>query len=506
MPTADESSNAVYTDAEKTDMQKMIKDGLLKPQYEQELRKSGVSPDRIAYLSKEFARISFYQIYKHAEKVFTETSSVDNWSTLLDFNEKHGIIVHKQRGMILPDKTGTEWCGIENLAFDDFMFGLMSMTQQRTFLEFGKTVILEWVAKAKTKVCALYVLVLDNKGHDLPVGFCVANNDDMTAVRCFFYGIKQFCGRVPTDFLILNNLKLYEIWAEVFIDDGQKVDYFISPWHSLNNFTAILNQSQAPKLLSNSIRDLFSKALVESDQTQFDNLVSEIVHLLQSDNTLINVFNHWSNELKSEHESWAPCFFPSQIHIIFEASRIFHPNAVKKLHNFTRRKVGRCVYLIIQFQRHKAKKTQSLKATGKKRNPFSSAPALDRFFHPNNGNEENVEYEVENICDEDRIVGPSVTKNRKRKLNEMVTENGKSENTGSDIFNITNPDEFSNIISIDKEERSMEIVKRICCNLLDNIDSISEAGLDIMNKKLKGVIEMFPSQDQEGNIIEAHQF
>ena len=519
MPTGEEISDTVYTKTERSDIHKMIAKGYKKEQFEQELRKRGVSLDKIAHLAKEFDRIFFYRVYKHAEKVFTETSSVDNWSTLLDVNEKDGIIVHKQKGILLPKTTGSEWCGIENLAIGDFMFGLMSKKQQRTFLEFGKTIILEWVADsvppidAESSVFALYVLVLDNQGHDLPVGFCVTNNDNMKAVKCFFNGIKQFCGRVTTDFLILNNPKIYDIWKEVFVDKGQKVDYIISPWYTKNNFVKLLRQSRTPDHLSNQVHDLFTKILIETEKKRFYDLFPIMVKLLESDNTLINVFNHWSSELMSEPGSWAPCFFPLQLVSLKEASRIFHPNAVKRLHHFTRRRVGRCVYLIIQFQRHKVKKTPSLKAPGKKSNPFSLAPSLDRSLLSNrvgvnSEDGENVESDVGNessilnICEEDINIELSLSNPRKRRRKGMDTKNVKFENAVTDTFNRTSPDEASsNDDSKAKDERSMEIVQTICSNLLNQIDSVSEAGLDIMIKKLKGVCEMFPSQDQEGNMI-----
>lgn len=476
-------------------------------------------PDaRKLLLKKEFHRTFFYRMYRCAETRYTSVTTLADWKRLMQLSP-YGLYVHKPSGVHISLEEDPFNCGLSDLDNEDFMLGVMTDQQMKLFLEFCNTVVLEWVNERKEAIdCenplySLHITVLDDVGNELPVGFLVTNCLSMSTVHCMFLAMKHRCGRLTTKLLLVNTLActgevtLQQLWKKVFEEPDSVLTHVISPWYIKKTFMQLLINANADEELHDQVETVFNEILYGTDFSRLSDLISLMVQLLDQNSVLKSLFNHWSNNLMSEREKWAHCYFPEHIVSINQAINIFNESAIRRLHQFTNRLVGRAVYLIVQYQKNKIKdgKAASSLVPGKKPNAISVAPSLHRtFFQDTKGIKEcsagaSAPASVDNLKGVEAVLA---SRNRRKRVASTQIKNDKPHVSKDTLNRVVLPELPPPNCPIYQEElQQIEEISNYCDLISARLDSVTHEGLQIIMDELKEVCSTYPSIDTDGKTL-----
>ncbi|XP_018022512.1 uncharacterized protein LOC108678568 [Hyalella azteca] len=330
------------------------------------LMKADLNPVKRALYQNEFDKKRFHGIYSWAE-TFTAESAVTEWQRLMPKKESNAIIIHKRKGEIITDRRAENIhhrFDMEDIPVDTFMLGVMTDRQSELLRHYTSTIILELVLPQESdpadSVKQLYVLVMDQMGRELQVGFFVVScpNTDTRAFRSFFLAVKEKCGNLKPNLLLVNERTcLFNCWMEVFTDHVPA--QLLSPWFIIAEFESVLFSTMLPETVLEEIGDEFVSLVRELDFKTFEAKLAQLIKTLNVlpgaskvldyiSETLLPGINHDSSVL--EHPKWAHHSLPEFIEDIALSFMTFTKDKLKGLHGFNNRKLGRCVFLMIQRQ------------------------------------------------------------------------------------------------------------------------------------------------------------
>ena len=337
---------------------------------------------------KEFGRLKFYRLYKFMECKFTVTTSKKDWFNLLSVNIEEDLFLHKKKGMDFYDQNSllvlkslkNIKCGLHFLSKEDFLLAHMSKRQQQTLMSSKYFIIMEVrrFAYAEQEFVSVLLFVPDYDGKILPVGYCVASGNFAEGVRCFFKAIQDYCDSVKSCYILANGDSFGpRVWREVF---DQDFPVFFSPWHTAKMFSESLKSCVIDKSFSKEIKSSFENLMVSRTKSEFDHGLHGFMQCISQDKSISTLYNFFSNELMPKKGKWALCFAHGLRVRIASAGKYFSKHILKRLNFASKRRLGRCVYLINQLQKGKTlQATFDKKLPGKKMHPIIALPALDRL-------------------------------------------------------------------------------------------------------------------------------
>ncbi|KAF2360287.1 hypothetical protein FHG87_008955 [Trinorchestia longiramus] len=368
LPVPNDGSSLQLTKTEIQDLKVVMRmNHFNKDLVQQHLNGIKMSDGKKELFMKEFEKKRFHEIYRWAEETFIAESPVTDWQRLMPEGEDNAIIIHKRKGEIISDlrhQNCHHRLNMEDFPVDSFMLGVMTDVQKEILLRYSSTIVLELVLPQKAgqenSTKQLYVLVMDHLGRELQVGFFVVNcpDTDTRAFRSFFLAVKAKCGDLKPNLLIVNERTcLFRSWVEVF--NGHVPGQLLSPWFIEAEFNSVMIDNMIPNTLMQKLEELFVTTVREFSVVVFEEKLATLINTLNAVPGAQEVLNYVSETLLPclNHDSsspiqpkWAHHAFPKSKEDIALSILTFTAEKLKGLHGYNSRKLGRCVYLMMQRQ------------------------------------------------------------------------------------------------------------------------------------------------------------
>ena len=336
---------------------------------------------------KEFDRLKFNRLNKSMCKV-TVTTSKKDWFNLLSVNIDEDLFLHKKKGMDFYDQNSllalkslkNIKCGLHFLTKEVFLLAHMSKQQQQTLMSSKYFIIMEVrrFAYAEQEFVSVLLFVPDFDGKILPVGYCITSGNFAEGVRCFFKAIQDCCDSVKSCYILANGDSFGpRVWREVFYQD---FPVFFSPWHTSKMFSESLKSCVIDKSFSKEIKSSFENLMVSRTKSEFNHGLHGFMQFISQDKSISTLYNFFFNELMPKKGKWALCFAHELRVRIASAGKYFSKHILNRLDFASKRRLGRCVYLISRLQKGKTLRAAfDKKLPGKKKHPIMTLPALDRL-------------------------------------------------------------------------------------------------------------------------------
>lgn len=349
------------------------------------ITKCSIDTTKKELLLREFEKKKFHETYKWAEEKFLLDSSKDTWAELFPDDNGKSIIVHKYSGEVIDDHRDQAQFnpfGLETLNQKDFMLGVMTPNQCDMIREFGSTIILELVqvnADVDDSIKSLYVLVMDKLGRELQVGFCIHNSPKGDAYACYFLAMKRHCGPLYPRLVVVNSEEVSAQWLKVF-PHASTIPMF-SPWSIMDSFGQHLSQSNITDEYAQELNNLFKDLVYEGEYEEFTVKLANLLKILNEDpgcacllNYVTSILIPYIHEENQSKLTWAHHSLPHLHEDITQLGLTFSAERLKSMRTFIHRKLGRCVFLMLQRQRQR----RNVRKLDKRRPPtLNKAPGLD---------------------------------------------------------------------------------------------------------------------------------
>ena len=404
----------------------------------------------------EITRLKFHCVYKDHETKYNESSSIDDWQKLCHVEVKKGAM------LLVKPKDEEIKCNVykgegdhasipvvENtlLRSSDFMFGIMTSTNQKMLRRYGKMIIIEVVANRRKSgsLSALFLDVIGKTGNRVHVGVCLTNSTVENVFRVFFHQVSVYCGTLFTHIVMTNDEgHLFKDWNEVF---GQRHDivYFKSPWYTLSKFDQVVKTStgmseENQAYLSSTFNTLLTSDNVKTFSEELDNLLKFLNSALDAR----RVMNYVSSSLLLNREEWSICHLKSSNYktLVSQSIATWNNRGLRRFYGFTRRELGRCAYLIMQYLRGKDRRYASdcELAPGKKSLVTTVEPSLEKRSLTNPEDLSRVAY-LKKTCiyahlwdRVDRETDGKAGETSKTKTEEIAAKAGKIDSKSSKII------------------------------------------------------------------------
>ena len=203
------------------------------------------------------------------------------------------VLLFKEQGTEQPQ-------GLDNFSDNDFILCLQTQFQRDMFTELGSNV----VCADATHGTNMYdfqlitIIVMDEYGEGLPVGWMISNREDAIALNAFFTAIKQACGNIkPIWFKSDDAQQYFNAWKGVFGE--QKIKKIICTWHIHRSWRRAHIKTKEDQI---TIYHSLCVLLQEHKEPNFRTLLQALLTHLH--NTFYNYFN---STYCFRLEEWAVC-------------------------------------------------------------------------------------------------------------------------------------------------------------------------------------------------------
>ena len=210
------------------------------------------------------------------------------------------VLLFKEQGTEQPQ-------GLDNFSDNDFILCLQTQFQRDMFTELGSNV----VCVDATHGINMYdfqlitIIVMDEYGEGLPVGWMISNREDAIALNAFFTAIKQACGNIkPIWFMSDDAQQYFNAWKGVFGE--QKTKKIICTWHIHRSWRRALHEHIETKEDQITIYHYLCVLLQEHKEPNFRTLLQALLTHLH--NTHEKFYNYFNSTYCSRLEEWAVCY------------------------------------------------------------------------------------------------------------------------------------------------------------------------------------------------------
>ena len=210
------------------------------------------------------------------------------------------ILLFKEQGKQQDDN-------VDNFQDSDFILCIQTEFQRDMFQKFGHNTI----CIDSTHGTNMYdfnlitVVVVDEFGEGIPVGWMISNREDSMAIIPFFEAVKARCGVInPAWFMSDDSDNFFNAWKGVF---GQsKTNKIICTWHLDRSWRKALLQHIKNKQSHVNVYHFLHILLNEKDETKFRIDLQEFLTYIQTNHH--DFFIYFTSTYTNRIKQWASCF------------------------------------------------------------------------------------------------------------------------------------------------------------------------------------------------------
>jgi len=216
-------------------------------------------------------------------------------------NDKPIILYKPQETM--PDEAQKDFNN------DDFVLCIQTTFQSDMLKEFGpKAICMDSTHGTNVYDFKLVtILVLDEFGEGIPVGWMISNREDAIALTSFLRKIKEKCGDISTEVFMSDDAEnFYNAWKCVFTVSNTKK--LLCAWHVDRSWRKGLQKHIDATSEQAKIYHHLRVLLSETEINSFHLRLQQLVSWLSEKAELKSFLEYFQKEYCKRVEQWAPCY------------------------------------------------------------------------------------------------------------------------------------------------------------------------------------------------------
>lgn len=277
------------------------------------------------------------------ERHHDDQMSVCAWVKELQSLEYNPITIFKEQG------SGAKYM----LSKDDFILGTQTQFQRDVMKEYGNTLICMDATHGTNhyQFKLITVLVLDDFGEGVPVGWMICNKEDGIVLRTFLNSLHQRTGPITAQFFMSDDAsQYYSSWNEVYGGQPRKL---LCSWHVdrawRTNLVGISNKEKRAKVYC-CLRTILQILSIP----EFRKTMQQCISSLLSDNDLEAFGHYFQTHYASRCEQWAYCYrvgTPANTNMSVESfHRLLKVSYLEGKHN---RRIDHLLHVLLHIARDK---------------------------------------------------------------------------------------------------------------------------------------------------------
>ena len=255
-----------------------------------------------------------------------DLNSVKAWVNEMQSLEYNPVLLFKEQGLLQPE-------GLDNYAQDDFVLCLQTAFQRDMLNTFGSdTICID--ATHGTNMYNFYlitVLVVDEYGEGLPVGWMISNREDSIALIEFFKSIKIVCGNITPKWFMSDDAEQYfNAWRGVFSEN--KTSKLLCVWHIHRAWCKALHDHIPDKQDQSNVYHMLCVLLQEHDESKFRTMLQAFLTELHTKHNRFYIY--FNTTYCSRLAQWATCYrigctantnmFVESFHSVLKVVYLYH--------------------------------------------------------------------------------------------------------------------------------------------------------------------------------------
>ena len=268
------------------------------------------------------------------------------------------VLLYKEQGSVQDDE-------MDNLGDNDFLLCIQTEFQRDALQAFGN----DTICIDSTHGTNMYnfnlvtIVVIDEYGEGVPVGWMLSNREDAMAIIPFFTAIKARCDNIiPNWFMSDDSDNFFNAWKGVF---GEKVTRkIICAWHLDRSWRKALAEHVKDKKEQITIYHILSMLLNERDEAKFRVELQSFLTYAETNHN--GFYTYFDSNYCTRLKQWATCYrirTTSNTNMFLEA---FHRVLkIVYLHHKQNRRVDALLVTLLKVARDKAFERLRKKEMGK---------------------------------------------------------------------------------------------------------------------------------------------
>ena len=266
-----------------------------------------------------------------------------------DDDSDNPIFIFKQQG---HEQTSD----IDDVGKNDFLIGIQTCFQGEMLKKFGPAAIC-MDSTHGTNVYDFYlitILVLDDLGEGVPVGWIISNREDAAIIRQVLSIIKEKCGDINTSIFMSDDAdNFYNAWRSVFTVVNTKK--LICAWHVDKSWRKGLQRHISSRVrqaeVYHHLRVLLSEGKME---VSFRLRLQQFISWLSNEEDLRIFLEYFQKEYVSRLEQWAPCYRIATVANTNMAVEAFHRSLkICYMEKKQNRRIDRLLHILLKIARDK---------------------------------------------------------------------------------------------------------------------------------------------------------
>ena len=235
-------------------------------------------------------------IMRHAN----DLSSVRARVTEMQSMQYNPIILFKEQGTPQPAE-------LDDFSDEGFILCFQTAFQRDMLVKFGKHIICMDATHGTNAYDfqLISIVVVDEYGEGLPVGWMISNREDTTALCAFLNAIKTTCGIIEPEWFMSDDAEQYfNAWKGVF--GGNRTRKVLCVWHIDRSWRKALHDHIKDKEEQIYVYHSLCLLLQELDEPRFRVMLQSFLTHLYTNHKRFYIY--FQNVYCSRLQEWAACY------------------------------------------------------------------------------------------------------------------------------------------------------------------------------------------------------
>ena len=272
-----------------------------------------------------------------------DLTSVTAWVEEMKDQEYNPVLVYKTQGQ-------EQTAEMNNLSKIDFILEIQTKFQRDMLVKFSNTACIDTTHGTNAYDFSLRIMVIDEFGEGIPVGWMVSNREDCLVVIAFLRTVRERCGMLDTKWFMSDDAEHFTAWRATF---GDQKTQKLCAWHVDRAWRNALHDHVTGKESQVTIYHHLRVLLQETEEAHFRARLQEFLTFLKEKHP--RFYTYFNTNYCSRLDQWSSCYrkyFNVNTNMFLEA---FHRVLkVIYLHNKQNRRIDTLLTTLLKISRDKA--------------------------------------------------------------------------------------------------------------------------------------------------------
>lgn len=155
--------------------------------------------------------------------------------------------------------------------------------------------------------CLVTILVIDDFGEGVPVGWMISNREDAAALRQFLLKVRNVCGDIQAKVFMSDDAdNFYNAWKSIFT--VSKTKKLICAWHIDKSWRKGVQEHVTVKSKQAEVYHHLRVLLEEVTKGTFHLRLQQFISWLSNDDDSLPFLDYFKKQYVPKIEQWAPCY------------------------------------------------------------------------------------------------------------------------------------------------------------------------------------------------------